>query len=246
MYATGDINRDGKLDVISYDQSKNSFVTLLGKSDGTFTEKVPSSPLSRAPDRLNFARFQWGRLSRPRDGLRRPDQQRRSSASAMGRLRSILAMAPGDFHQTWSANIGAGYANLRWGCERGWTPGCRSPQPMQTYNGTGNIQVFLGNGKGNIPAGQMAELRFTTRLARAATSMETAKRTWWSLIRSLAKVCWSCSPMAMALLSKERATTFMLPEFGSDCGGGPESGRASGSDGGRWLRMERLSSTGQR
>src|ERR1035437_2458881 len=42
VFATGDINRDGKLDIVSYDQSKGSVVVLLGNDKDTFTEKVPT------------------------------------------------------------------------------------------------------------------------------------------------------------------------------------------------------------
>ena len=45
VFGTGDVNHDGKLDIIAYDTSKTTFVVLLGNGDGTFTEKVPTTAI---------------------------------------------------------------------------------------------------------------------------------------------------------------------------------------------------------
>ncbi len=149
VYATGDINRDGKLDVIAVDVKKGSFVTLLGKGDGTFTEKIPSSPIPIQQANVQLGDFNGdGFLDLAMDYPGPTDID--GNGIAYGKLAVYLGDGTGDFHQTWSANIGAGDAELALGDVNGDGHLDVIATTDATYLGTGYVQVFFGDGRGSF------------------------------------------------------------------------------------------------
>ena len=70
--AVGDINHDGKLDILSYDTSAG-YVALLGSGKGTFTEKKPTTAIGGGFGALGDPEWRW--LPRSSDDLWRQHRQ---------------------------------------------------------------------------------------------------------------------------------------------------------------------------
>ncbi len=147
-FATGDVNRDGHLDIIAYDASKNSYVVLLGNGNGTFTEKVPTTPILFEEDLrmadVNGDGFPDLVMAHP-GGL-----DGNGNATGYGKVTVYLGDGTGDFRQTWSANIGADIAELFLGDVNGDGHLDVITCTDIPYQGTGYVQVFLGDGKGSF------------------------------------------------------------------------------------------------
>ncbi len=151
--AVGDINHDGKLDILSYDQSAASYVVLLGNGKGTFTEKVPTTAIHggygglgdlNGDGYLDLVTIYPGNTDNDGAGIE------------YGQMKVYLGDASGDFHLAFSANVGAGYASLGLGDVNG-DGRLDIITDTGVYKEQGNVQVFLNKGNATFqehPGGQ--------------------------------------------------------------------------------------------
>jgi FG-GAP-like repeat/FG-GAP repeat len=141
-FAAGDINHDGKLDILSYDQTAG-FVVLLGTGAGTFTEKKPTTAIQGgSPELADLNGDGYLDLVTLNPG----DTDNDGLGTSYGTMRVYLGDGSGDFHLVYSANIGAGVASAGIGDVNGDGRPDVITNTSQTFQGTGNMQVFLNKG----------------------------------------------------------------------------------------------------
>jgi hypothetical protein len=141
--AAGDINHDGKLDLLVYDQAAGSFAVLLGNGNGTFTEKVPTTAVLAGGAHLGDLNGD-GYLDLVTDYPGGTDND--GLGTGYGQVTVYLGDASGDFHRAFSANIGAGSSSVGLGDVNGDGRLDIITNTSQTFQGTGNLQVFLNTG----------------------------------------------------------------------------------------------------
>ena len=148
VYASGDINHDGKLDVIAIDRTTNVFVSLLNNGNGTFTEKAPTTPIAARENAALGDVNGDGFLDLVTDDAGPIDSD--GGAAGYGQVTVYLGDGTGDFRQSFTANLGADTAELALADVNGDGHLDIITCTDQPYQGTGYVQIFIGDGKGSF------------------------------------------------------------------------------------------------
>ncbi len=138
--ATGDINGDGRADIVAADYNANNVAVLLGNSAGGFTPQASVVTGSR-PTSIALADV---------NGDGRPDIVVTDSLYSSGTFHSVGVLL-GNGDGTFQAEQGYGFSNQHLAIAVSDIDGDGRPDIVQTsQSGTGQVNVLRGNGNGSF------------------------------------------------------------------------------------------------
>lgn len=152
--AVGDLNRDGRLDLVTADNSGDSVSVLLGRGDGTFTQRGPYSVPGSGPGAVAIGDF---------TGDGKPDV----AMLTLGDPKEV-AVFPGKGDGTLGAASPHSPTLNAYGLALATADINHDGHPdiiAATSTGTGDIEVFLSNGDGTFTAKPSLTVPNVTSLA---------------------------------------------------------------------------------